>query len=238
MPTFSSFNAYGSESLEIGQSHVPVWLGNVSPVPVGGNLASDFLKKGILIGAGSPIKYANKVITPFVGWEVVSFTGASGSETVDTIVIKPAVLGNVTMLPAVDDKIMRVGSTFAATGKAAAVASIALIEEGQNAGNYAVTVLHSATIDSVSAGDVLALSSAESAGSSKSLKVQPNAYLYNDIYLGNLDDSAAAKSAKTIAATGAVVQFHKYGLLVDMTSSAAVKAQMQKAVPGVLQVEV
>ena len=236
MPTFSSFNAYGSESNQIGQSHVPVWLGKVQPVPVGGNLASAYLKKGLLLGAGFPIKYDSKVITPFVGWEVVSFTGATGSETVDTIVIKPAVLGGVTIIPAVADLIQKVGSTFAATGKAAAVASITLITEGTNAGCYTVTVLHSATIDSVSAGDVLAISSAVSAGSSKSLKVQPNAYLYNDIYLGNLDDSDAAVTAKTIAATGAVVKFHSTGLLVDLTESAAVKAQMAAAVPGVLQV--
>ena len=238
MPTFSSFNAYGSENREITQSHVPVWLGPVTPVPVGGNLASAYLQKGILIGAGFPVKYDEKVITPFVGWEVVSFTGATGSETVDSIVIKPAILGDVKVVPAVNDKIMKVGSTFAATGKAAAVASVSEITEGTNSGCYTVTVLHSATIDSVSAGDVLAISSAVAAGSSKSLKVMPNAYLYNDIYLGNLDDSDAAKSAKTIAATGAVVKFHKYGLLVDLTASAGVKAQMAAAVPGVLQVEV
>ena len=238
MPTFSSFNAYGSESREISQSHVPVWLGKVSPVPVGGNLVSDYLQKGLLLGAGFPVKYASKAITPFVCWEVVSFTGATGSETVDTIVIKPAILGDVKIIPAAADLIQKVGSTFAATGKAAAVASISEITEGDNAGCYTVTVLHSATIDSVSAGDALAISSAVSAGSSKSLKVQPNAYLYNDIYLGNLDDSAAAKSAKTIAATGAVVKFHSTGLLVDLTASAPVKAQMAAAVPGVLQVEV
>ena len=236
MPTFNTFNAFGSEGKNIGQSHVPVWLGVVTPVPVGGNLASDFLKAGILIGAGSAVKYDNKTITPFTGWEVVSFTGASGSETVDTIVVKPIVLGGVKIIPAVGDIIQKVGSTFAATGKAAAVASVAEITESTNKGCYTITVLHSATIDEPSAGDVLAISAAESAGNDKSLKVIPNGYLYNDIYLGNVDDSAAAKSANTIAATGAVVKYHAEGLLVQLTPAAAVKAQMAAAVPGVYQV--
>ena len=234
MPTFSSFNAYGSEAREIGQSHVPVWLGPVTPVPVGGTLASAFLKKGLLLGAGSPVNLSEKVITPFVSWEVVSMETVS---TDDVIVIKPAVLGGVEILPAVGDFIQKVGATFGATGKAAAVTAVTALT-GDAAGKYSVTVLHSATIDSVSAGNRIALSSAAAAGSSKSLKVQPNSYLYNDIYLGNLDDSEAAVTAKTIAATGAVVKFHKTGLIVDLTPSAEVKALMAAAVPGVLQVEV
>ena len=232
MPNFSSFNAYGSETRELGQSHVPVWLGPVAPVPVGGVLASAFLRKGLLLGAGFPVNLTNKVLTPFIGWEVVSMETVS---TDDNIVIKPAVLGGVEIVPAVGDLIQKVGSTFAATGKAAAITAVTALT-GADAGKYEVTVLHAATIDSVSEGDFIAISSADAAGSSKSLKNQPNGYLYNDIYLGDLDDSAAAKSAHTIAATGAVVKFHKYGLLVDLTASAEFKAQMAAAVPGVLQV--
>ena len=84
----------------------------------------------------------------------------------------------------------------------------------------------------VAADDILA----EFNGSTKKVKVVPNGYLYNDIYLGNLDDSEAAVTAKTIAATGAVVKFHHEGLIVELTPSAALKAQMAAAVPGVLQV--
>lgn len=151
----------------------------------------------------------------------------------DVIVIKPANFG-VDVLPAVGDFIMKVGSTFAATGKAAAVTAVTALT-GADAGKYSVTVLHAATIDSVSEGDLIALSSAAAAGSSKSLAVIPNGYLYNDIYMGALEGDA---DAYTIAATGAVVKFHKYGLLIDLTSAAEVKAQMAAAVPGVLQVEV
>lgn len=235
MPTFSSFNAYGSESNEIGQSHIPVWLGFPGAVPVGGNLASAYLRKGLLLKAGTPVELKNKVITPLVAWEVVSFSAAAGSETVDTVVVRPAVLGGVEIAPAEGDKIQKVGATFAATGKAAAVVSATLITESTNKGCYTVTVA-TGSLDTPSAGDALTISAAESAGNSKSIKVQPNGYLYNDIYLGNLDDSDAAVSAKTIAATGAVIMYHNDGLLVELTPAAPVKEQMKAAVPGVLQV--
>lgn len=233
MPNFSSFNAFGSEPLNMGQGRTPVWLGTVSPVPVGGTFVKTSIQSGILYGAGFPVNLASKIITPFISWEVVSMAAASASETVDTIVIKPLVLGKVTMLPAVGDKIQKVGATFATTGKAAAVASISLISEGDNKGYYSITVLHSATVDSLSAGDAIALSSAASAGSSKSLAVQPNGYLYNDVYMGNLEGDV---DAYTLAATGAVVVDHPEGLLVELTPSSAIKSQMKAAVPGVYQV--
>ena len=236
MPTFSSFNAYGSESNEIGQSHLAVWLGTVTPVPVGGNLASAFLQKGFLLRAGSPVNLTGKVITPFVGFEVVAFTAATGSEANDTIVVKPADFGGVKIAPADSDILQKVGDTFAATGAARALVSVTPITEGANAGCYTVLVAHSAGLGTLAAGDVLTVSASTAGASGKSIKVQPNGYLYNDIYLGNLDDSAAAKSAKTIAATGAVVRYHHEGLIVELTPSAAVKAQMAAAVPGVLQV--
>lgn len=55
-----------------------------------------------------------------------------------------------------------------------------------------------------------------------------NGYLYNDIYLG--DDSNPN-------ATGAVVDFHGEGLLIDFTPAAFMKAAMKSAVPNVIQVE-
>lgn len=236
MPTFSSFNAYGSEKIDLLNSHVPVWLGPVAPVPVGGSLASAYLRKGFKLGAGAPVKLASKVITPFVGYVVVAFTAATGSETYDTVVVKAAEFGNVKIAPAAEDVVMKVGATFATAGAARAIASSTLITEGTNAGCYTIAIAHSANLGTLEAGDVLT-PSATAGASGKLPSVQPNGYLYNDIYLGNLDDSAEAVSAKTIAATGAVVKFHKYGLLVDLTPSAEVKAQMAAAVPGVLQVE-
>ncbi len=226
MPTFSTFNTFGSASNEVGQSHVPVWLDFVGPVPVGGTLAKAYAKKGFYLGAGAPVNLTDKIITPFLAWEVVSFTAGDGSTvTTDSIVIKP--VGGA--IPAVNDYIQKVGASFSATGKAAKVASVEAAENG----NYEIKVAHSATIDSVNEGDAIALSSATAAGSSKSLAAQPNGYLYNDIYFGDLDGNA---DAYTIAATGAVVMYHHGGLLVELTPSAPVKAQMKAAVPGVLQV--
>jgi len=229
MPTFSSFNAFGSETIDISQGHIPVWLGVVSPVPVGGTLAKAYAQTGALYAAGTPVNLNEKIITPFVAWEVVSMATVS---TDDNIVIKPAVLGGVTILPKVGDLIQKVGSAFSSTGKAAEVTAVTALT-GDDAGKYQVTVLHAATIDSVSEGSYIAISSAVSAGSSKSLANIPNGYLYNDIYFGNLGGSA---NDYTLAATGAVVVNHPEGLLVELTPAAAFKAQMAAAVPGVYQV--
>lgn len=228
MPNFSSFNAFGSESIETNQSHIPVWLGVVGPVPVGGTIDKAFAKPGFLLGAGAPVNLSGKIITPFVAWEVVSNT-ASGSNSV--IVVKAAEFGGVEIAPAADDLVQKVGATFAATGKAAVVASVSALT-GDDAGKYEITVV-TANIDSVAAGDFIALSAATTAGTGKSLKNQPNGYLYNDIYFGNLGGSA---NDYTLAATGAVVMYHHDGLLVELTPSAPFKDAMKAAVPGVLQV--
>lgn len=229
MPNFSSFNAFGSESIETNQSHIPVWLDFVGPVPVGGTLDKAYAKPGFLLGAGAPVNLTGKIITPFIAWEVVSMSTVS---TDDVIVIKPAEFGGAELVPAVGDFIQKVGGTFAATGKAAAVTAVTALT-GNDAGKYEVTVLHSATVDSLSEGDHIAISAATAAGSSKSLKNQPNGYLYNDIYFGNLGGSA---NEYTLAATGAVVMYHHGGLLVELTPSAPFKDAMKAAVPGVLQV--
>lgn len=232
MPKFSSFNAFGSEALDAARSHTPVWLGFPGAIPVGGTLDKAYAKPGLLLAAGAPVNITDKVITPFVAWEVVSFTAAVSPATEDAIVIKPAVFGGAEIVPAASDLIQKVGATFAATGKAAVVASITALT-GDNAGKYEIKVLHSATVDNLTEGDYIAISSATSAGSSKSLKVQPNGYLYNDVYFGALNGSA---NNYTLAASGAVIMYHHDGLLVELTPSAPFKAAMKAAVPGVLQV--
>lgn len=233
MPKFSSFNAFGSEAMDAAQIHIPVWLGVVGPVPVGGTLKKDYAQKGFLLPAGSPVNLTDKIITPFVGYEVVAFTAATGSETYDTIVVKPADFGGVKVAPAAEDILQKVGDTFAATGAARAAYSSTLITEGTNAGCYTVLVAHSANLGTLAAGDVLTPSAGTAGASGKSIAVKPNGYLYNDIYFGALDGSA---NNFDLAATGAVVMYHHDGLLVELTPSAAVKDQMKAAVPGVLQV--
>ena len=233
MAKFSTFNAFGCETIDAAQSHIPVWLGVVGPVPVGGTIKKEFVRKGLLIPAGSPVNLTDKIITPFVGWEVVAFSAAGGSETYDTIVVKAADFGGVEIAPAADDVIQKVGATFAATGAARAVYSSTLITEGTNAGCYTVLIAHANNLGSLSAGDVLTPSAGTAGASGKSIAVQPNGYLYNDIYFGDLGGSA---NEYTLAASGAVVKYHHDGLLVELTPSAAVKEQMAAAVPGVLQV--
>ena len=231
MPNFSSFNAFGSESLNIGQSHVPVWLGVVSPVPVGGTLKKDYARKGLLLGAGFPVNLSEKIITPFIGYEVVSYSAAGASDTYDTIVVKSVKLGEIEVAPAASDVVMKVGATFATAGAARAIYSSTLITEGTNAGCYTVLIAKSANLGSLSAGDVLT-PSATAGASGKLPSVVPNGYLYNDIYFGALEGD---KDTYTLAATGAVVVNHPEGLLVELTPAAAVKAQMAAAVPGVYQ---
>ncbi len=229
----SSFNAFGTVEKDYSNLHRPIWLGNPYPVPVGGSVASGYLKKQVIYPAGFPVNLTNKVITPLIAWEVVSFTAATGSETVDTIVIKPRVLGAQTFLPSVGDVIQKIGATFATAGKAAVVASIVEITEGTTKGCYSVTVLHSATIDNATEGDFITISAATDAGSDKSIKVQPNGYLYNDIFMGDID-----VTAEDAGATGAVIEFHSEGILIDLTDMSGLAAQMKAAVPHVLQVSV
>lgn len=225
----SSFNAFGTSKAEYGQLHVPIWLGVVGPVPIGGTLDRDYLLPGLLIPGGSPVNLTNKVITPFVAFEVVDFEAGDGTTvTVDTITIKPAKFGNASILPEVGDFIQKLGETFDSKGKAAAVAGISA---GEAAGTYDVTVAHSATVDTPSEGDFIVFSAATAAGSSKSIAVKPNGYLYNDICMGDIDTSL-----DDAAATGAVVKFHADGILIDLTASAEFKEQMAVAVPHVLQV--
>jgi hypothetical protein len=200
----------------------------VGPVPVGGTLDKAYAKPGFLLAAGSPVNLTDKIISPFIAWEVVS-TSTSDSNTI--IKVKGAEFGGAVIIPSTSDFVQKVGATFAATGKAAAVAAVEALT-GDDAGNYNITVA-TANIDSVSQGDFIALSSATAAGTGKSLKNQPNGYLYNDIYFANLGGSA---NDYTLAASGAVVMFHHDGLLVELTPSAPFKDAMKAAVPGVLQV--
>ena len=213
----SSFNAYGRTNSEYGPLHIPIWLGIVKRTPVGGTLADEFNKKGALYPAGTPIQIKDKVITPLVCFKVT----ASTSTTV-TIEANTAFGGEI--LPEVGDVIQKLGESFDATGKAAAVTAVAAVS-----GGYRLTV-GSGSLDSVSEGDYITFS--DVAGEGKTIAARPNAYLYHDIWLGNLD-----VAEDDTFATGAAVMFHPEGILIDRTPAADFKELMKAAVPGVLQVE-
>ena len=134
------------------------------------------------------------------------------------------------VLPAANDYLGIVGATFATTGAAGKVSTVAA---GDTAGQYVLTMTTSA-LDGATAGQFLAWSSADAAGASgKSLANQPNAYLYNDIAISPLWDG---ESYDSIKASGAVVDFHGEGILIKRTPAAPFAAQMKAAVPNVIQV--
>lgn len=207
-----SFNAFGNSAKKFGGNQ-PVWLGVVSPLAVGGSLAPSFVKAGAFYPAGMPINITDKVISPFVNWIV---------KAVDTSNHAITVFANG-LAPEKDEILCGVGATFAATGAAGKVSAVAAVEGGLK------ITFTTAALDGVAVGSVIAYSSASAAATSgAALAVQPNAYLYNDIYLGDLEENAGA--------TGAAVVAHNEGILVDRTLAGGIKALMAAAVPNVIQV--
>lgn len=217
----SSFNVYGSEALNLGQSHKPIWLGVVAPHAVGGTLATDFLKKGLHIPAGTGVNLNAGVITPFITFKVKANTAGSGTYV---LTLDPVDVAEYGYIPKVGDYLQLVdNSAFGSNGNAVAITAVA--PNATDASLIDVTVNINAA-----AGKCVVLNF----GSTKI--AAPNGYLYNDIYLGDIEVSAAAISAKTAAATGAVVDFHGEGILVDLTPCAVYAAAMKAAVPNVIQV--
>lgn len=201
----SSFNAYGKTRDEFGNLTIPVWLGKaVERVPVGGTLDRAYLKAGVLYQAGCPINITNKVIVPFVVMEVTAVE--SGKVTVN--------VGGYGIVPETSDYIQKVAA------KLATASAITAVEAGANAGEYVLT-----TAASVAVGDAVVLSPS-SAGATL-----PNAYLFNDIYIGKDYDVA---SEETVA-TGAAVMYNPAGILIDRTPAGLIKDIMKSAVPGVYQ---
>lgn len=215
----SSFNAFGKSGKNYDDPSVPVWLGKVRAVPVGGSFASKYIVKGALYAAGTPVQLDGKTIKPCLVYEAVSLS----TGTDDTLVIKQNGSG---IMPAVNDYLMKVGATFATTGKAAKVKTVAINADG----NIEITV-NTGKFDTINAGDAIAFSSATAEAGSKSLEVIPNGYLYNDVYLGDID-----VTNEMAGASGAVVMYHGEGILINRTPAAPVKTQMAAAVPHVLQV--
>lgn len=201
----SSFNAYGKTRDEFGNLTIPVWLGKaVERVPVGGTLDRAYLKAGVLYQAGCPINITDKVIKPFVVMEVTAVE--SGKVTVN--------VGGYGIVPETSDYIQKVAA------KLAAASAITAVEAGANAGEYVLT-----TAATVAVGDAVVLSPS-SAGATL-----PNAYLFNDIYIGKDYDVASEETA----ATGAAVMYNPAGILIDRTPAGLIKDIMKSAVPGVYQ---
>ena len=124
-----SFNAYGIHSENLLGANIPVWLGVVSPIPMGAVLDAAYVTDKAHYRAGTPVQY-----------------------NAETRTFKP-------MKNAADDT------------------------------------------------------------------VNPNGYLYNDVYIGNLGENDAA--------TGAIVMNHAEGLLIGNTEFADAADTLAEKIPGV-----
>lgn len=230
----SSFNAF-TQKKKAGEGVVPVWLGTVSPRPVGGTLASAYCKPGLLVPAGTPICFdeANKTIKPIIGFVVTAYSAAGSEDTYDEITIRPMVYGGVELLPTTSTYLMKLGAAFATQGKAGLVHSVTALT-GDDAGKYKLEVAKSANLGVLSANDILVISTAVAAGTGKDMADQPNAYLYNDICIDALQNG---ESYESINASGAAVDFHGEGLLIKRVPfGAELKAALKAAIPNVVQV--
>ena len=59
-------------------------------------------------------------------------------------------------------------------------------------------------------------------------EINPNGYLYNDIYIDSVSDTDVNN-----AATGAIVMNHPEGLLIDRTDFASIADTLKEKIPGV-----
>ena len=185
----------------------PVWLGTVSPHAVGGVLAEKYRAKGLHLPAGTPVNLSAGVIKPVLVFEVKAV--ATAESVVTGITINPA---QYNVMPTVGDKMKLVDS-----GSAVAITAVA-----PNATDESLVDIAIALVGATEGAAVALIPTGESAMPSA------NGYLYNEIYLGDLSEAVA---------TGAVVDFHGDGLLIDFTPAAFMKAAMKTAVPNVIQVE-
>ena len=191
--------------------HIPVWLGHHIPrVPGGFTLDRSYLSAGLLIPAGTPIHYddATKVFVPILAHDVIKV--ADGVATVNASVFGVA--------PAVGAYAIKVSATdFASNAKAVVITEVKV--NAENPENLDIKV----AIEGLAAGDVIVFSSKSDA------LPTPNAYLFNDVFLGDID-----VNDETAAATGAAVVYNPDGLMIDRTPGAGFKEALSKLIPGVL----
>ena len=154
---------------------------------------------------------------PMLTYEVKAVAGSVTGITID-----PKEYGYV---PAVGDYLGLVNaSAFGSNGSPVAITAVA--PNATDASLLDITIaLTGATV-----GAIVCL------GFSSTKVPAPNAYLYNDIYMGDIEATAAGVAANTVAATGAAVDFHGEGILIDLTPCAGIAAAMKAAVPNVIQV--
>lgn len=202
-----SFNVYGNKTTEYGELHAPVWASSPVPrIPVGGTLSDNFLVDGLLVPAGTPVNLASKVIKPLLAYEV---------KAIDTgiVTIDPAIFN---IVPEVGEYMILLDETsFSSNSAAAAITAVAA--NATDSSLLDITI----ALSNVAEGDFVAF------GHTAADIAVPNGYLFNDIYINDVEDN--------IAATGAVVDQGAY-ILIDRIPAYGCATALKAAIPGVGQV--
>lgn len=177
----------------------PVWLGTVSPTAIGGVLAEEYCFPGAFYPAGTPVRLENKVITP-----------------VAYVDITPIQEGSIYLvheggaIPTPGWKVLCFGNNG---GKISASSILAVKKVS---GGYEITVEGKLSLPTC------ALSPDEDVA-------VPTHYLYNDIFMGDIDENAAA--------SGSCVNFHGEGILIDRTPGVYAAEYLQECIPHVAQIK-
>ena len=152
----STRNVFGTHKSSFG-GNIPIWLGMPVPKAIGGTLAEAYVKEGAFYPAGTPLNETNRVLTPFLTYEVVAVES-----------------GNITLLapgyaPKVGDKLQSISDSWEDRADAITVTSV---KKGQD--NQCVISGTLAEDAEIAEGDVLIEKSA----------LVPNGYLGHDIDFG------------------------------------------------------
>lgn len=155
----STRNTFGTKKNSFG-GNIPIWLGRPVPKAIGGTLAEAYVKEGAFYPAGTPLNETNRVLTPFLTYEVVSVSGN------DITLLAPG------YAPKVGDILQTISDSWEGRADAITVTSV-------KKGNDNKSVIRGTLAESVelAEGDVLIEKSA----------LVPNGYLGHDIDMGELD---------------------------------------------------
>ena len=221
----SSFNAFGRSRKEYGSTNIPVWLGTVTPIPRGGVLKKEYIVPGQLIPAGTPVSIDdNNQIVPLATYTVIEVVSSTAFILRPSFILAP---NDPSLLKDSGFLIENLESFSDAASPESTNQMVNVEKYGER--DYKIRTM---TEVGFTVGDEFAFINRD-----KIAPIGANAYLYNDICLGDIDTSEEEKEAGIASATGAVVMFHAEGILIDRTPAAPFAQAMAKAVPHVLQVK-
>lgn len=194
----SYYNEYSRSSASFG-GHLSVFVREPEKVEGGGFLKNTGLVKGEILSAGSPVAYDPHTHDA----KILRIWQVKAAEVVDTDYTKVTVYygGNIPQIHATD-VVMVLGSTLAATGKAALAGDIDL----SVAYEASFTVL-TAALDSVTVGAFIVQSSSATAGSGKSIYCIPTSLTTEDTVIGDQNTVDIARGPKYVY-KNVIARFH------------------------------